>query len=95
MGIFIFFIIYFQNVRHQLTETKYKIYTKKKLKQKKITLVQLTDFHFDIEPRGYLDHEILENIIKRLKEIQPDYILLTGDYINHLIDKHLPMLCDK
>jgi len=50
-----------------------------KYKGKKCNIILLSDFHWDANPRT--DEKTMNDVIQRTNELQPDIILLTGDYV--------------
>ena len=49
---------------------------------KNMTIVHLTDLHFSIGEDDLLTKELLDSVIKSTNEINPDYVMLTGDFVH-------------
>jgi|SRR5215469_369449 len=57
-------------------------------------IAQLSDIHLD----EYTEPFFLERAVKRINELKPDLVLLTGDFVTHgafsfLVPKHAPFRC--
>ncbi|MGJ8658011.1 MAG: metallophosphoesterase [Akkermansiaceae bacterium] len=53
-----------------------------------LKIVQLTDLHYKPDK----DEDLLSTVVEKVNKINPDLIILTGDYVNHDISGIDPML---